>query len=78
MVTVNKYLYEDDFGQKICPCSDAQKYKVLFREVNEIELKGSEVEAVTKASIYKIKFIFPYRRILCIFRFLLLFLLLFS
>ncbi len=55
MVTVNKYLYQDDFGQKICPCSDAQKYKVLFREVNEIELKGSEVEAVTKASIYKME-----------------------
>ena len=55
MVTVNKYLYEDDFGQKICPCSDAQKYKVLFREVNEIELKVSEVEAVTKASIYKME-----------------------
>ena len=55
MVTVNKYLYQDDFGQKICPCSDAQKYKVLFREVNEIELKVSEVEAVTKASIYKME-----------------------
>ena len=55
MVTVNKYLYQDDFGQKICPCSDAQKYKVLFREVNEIELKVSEVESVTKASIYKME-----------------------
>ena len=55
MVTVNKYLYQDDFGQKICPCSDAQKYKVLFREVNEIELKVSEVEVVTKASIYKME-----------------------
>lgn len=55
MVTVNKYLYEDDFGQKICGCSDKQEYKVLFREVNETELKTSEVEAVTKASIYKME-----------------------
>ena len=52
MVTVNKFLYEDDFGQKICACSDKEEYKVLFREVNETELKTPEVEAVTKASIY--------------------------
>ena len=26
MVTVNKYLYEDDFGQKICLCSEKQEY----------------------------------------------------
>lgn len=55
MVTVNKYLYEDDFGQKICSCSSKQEYKVLFREVNETELKTSEIEAVTKASIYKME-----------------------
>ncbi|WP_455542031.1 hypothetical protein [Intestinibacter sp.] len=55
MVTVNKYLYEDDFGQKICSCSEKQEYKVLFREVNETELKTNEVEAVTKASIYKME-----------------------
>ena len=45
MVTVNKYLYQDDFGQKICSCSDKQEYKVLFREVNETELKTNEIEA---------------------------------
>lgn len=55
MVTVNKYLYEDDFGQKICSCSAKQEYKVLFREVNETELKTNDVEAVTKASIYKME-----------------------
>ncbi|MDY5212453.1 hypothetical protein [Intestinibacter sp.] len=55
MVTVNKYLYQDDFGQKICSCSDKQEYKVLFREVNETELKTNEIEAVTKASIYKME-----------------------
>ena len=43
MVTVNKYLYEDDFGQKICLCSEKQEYKVLFREVNETELKTNDV-----------------------------------
>lgn len=55
MVTVNKYLYQDDFGQKICSCSDKQEYKVLFREINETELKTNEIEAVTKASIYKME-----------------------
>ena len=55
MVTVNKYLYEDDFGQKICLCSEKQEYKVLFREVNETELKTNDVDSVTKASIYKME-----------------------
>ena len=55
MVTVNKYLYKDDFGRAICPCSNRQEYKVLFREVSETELKTDEVEAVTKATIYKME-----------------------
>ena len=33
MVTVNKYLYEDDFGQKICLCSEKQEYKVYSEKL---------------------------------------------
>lgn len=55
MVTVNKFLYEEDFGRKICACTDKEEYKILFREVNETELKTNEVDAVTKASIYKME-----------------------
>ena len=44
MVTVNKYLYKKDFGRGICPCSDKQEYKVLFREVSETELKTDELD----------------------------------
>ena len=57
MVTVNKYLYKKDFGRGICPCSDKQEYKVLFREVSETELKTDELDldAVAKASRYKME-----------------------
>ena len=47
--------YDDLMQIALLALIHAQKYKVLYREVNEIELKGSEVEAVTKASIYKME-----------------------
>ena len=32
MVTVNKYLYEDDFGQKICLCSEKKNSIKYYSE----------------------------------------------
>ena len=32
MVTVNKYLYEDDFGQKICPCCQGEIKKIMLNQ----------------------------------------------
>lgn len=55
MITVNKYLYEDDFKNNICGCSQEEKFKVIFREVNETELKSNEIEAVSKASIFRME-----------------------
>ena len=46
MVTVNKYLYRKDFGRGICPCSNKQEYKVLFREVSETWIAETDNESI--------------------------------
>lgn len=39
MVTVTKYLTQSDLKRKICDCNEEEKLKVLFKEVNESELR---------------------------------------
>ena len=39
MVTVTKYLTERDLKRKICDCENEEKLKVLFKEVDESELR---------------------------------------
>lgn len=52
MVTVTKYLTESDLKRKICYC-EAEKLKVLFKEVNESELKINPEQGMMGAYILR-------------------------
>ncbi len=39
MVTVTKYLTQADLKVKLCDCQNEEKFKILFKEVSESEIK---------------------------------------
>lgn len=53
MVTVTKYLTHVDLKTKICDCKEEDKLKVLFKEVNESELRLKPEEGLKGAHILR-------------------------
>lgn len=53
MVTVTKYLTQVDLKRKICGCSEEEKLKILFKEVNESELRIKPEKGMTGAYILR-------------------------
>ena len=53
MVTVTKYLTERDLKRKICDCENEEKLKVLFKEVDESELRVKPDQGMMGAYIWR-------------------------
>lgn len=53
MVTVTKYLTQVDLKRKICGCNEEEKLKILFKEVNESELRIKPEKGMTGAYILR-------------------------
>lgn len=53
MVTVTKYLTNEDLRKKICDCENEEKLKVLFKEVNQSELRINSKEDMLGAYILR-------------------------
>ena len=53
MVTVTKYLTERDLKRKICDCENEEKLKVLFKEVDESELRVKPEQGMMGAYIWR-------------------------
>ena len=53
MITVTKYLTHADLKNKVCGCREDEKLKILFREVDESELRVSPKEGLKGANILR-------------------------
>lgn len=53
MVTVTKYLTQADLKRKVCDCKEDEKLNVLFKEVNETELRINQEQGVSGAYILR-------------------------
>ncbi|WP_419726225.1 hypothetical protein [Terrisporobacter petrolearius] len=53
MVTVRKYLTKADLKRKICSCNEEEKLKILFKEVNESELRIKPEKSMAGAYILR-------------------------
>lgn len=53
MVTVTKYLTQNDLRTKICSCEGEDKFKILFDEVTESELRAKPSQGMMGAYILK-------------------------
>ncbi len=53
MVTVTKYLTQVDLKRKICDCKEEEKLKILFKEVNESELRIKPNQGISGAYILR-------------------------
>lgn len=53
MVTVTKYLTKADLKRKICSCNEEEKLKILFKEVNESELRIKPEKSMAGAYILR-------------------------